>query len=160
STYSGAGWSISAAAQTTTLPSADWLILDGETRPFGAWEHSTTITNAHQLQLMAFDLNANYTLASDIDLGAALAQPGGMWSGRGFLPVGTFGNPFAGSFDGQGHVIAGLAIDRASTGYVGLFGVVENAAIRNVGLENADVKGTTAVGALVGYARSSNISHA
>src|SRR5690606_17151100 len=87
STYSGAGWSISAAAQTTTLPSADWLILDGETRPFGAWEHSTTITNAHQLQLMAFDLNANYTLASDIDLGAALAQPGGMWSGRGFLPV-------------------------------------------------------------------------
>ena len=44
-----------------------WFMIDGETRPFLQSEYSTTITNAHQLQLMAMGLSANYTLANDID---------------------------------------------------------------------------------------------
>ena len=30
-----------------------WFMVDGQTRPFGRWEYQTTITNPHQLQLMA-----------------------------------------------------------------------------------------------------------
>ncbi|GGE50450.1 hypothetical protein GCM10007276_29420 [Agaricicola taiwanensis] len=132
----------------------DWYMVDGDTRAFGRWENSTTITNAHQLQLMALDLDADYRMASDIDLGAALSANGGMWAASGFSPVGTDGAGFTGSLDGGGHVIDGLMIDRASQDHVGLFGYVQNAAIRNLSLTNADVTGGQHVGALAGSAVS------
>ena len=48
-----------------------WFMVDGQTRPFGRWEYQTTITNAHQLQLMAMNLGASYTLAGNIDFAPA-----------------------------------------------------------------------------------------
>lgn len=136
---------------------ADWFIIDGETRPFGRWEHSTTIHNAHQLQLMAMDLGASYRLAADIDLGAALADPAQMWKTAaagsaqyGFVPVGNSNNRFTGAFYGQGHVISGLTIDRPSTDYVGLFGGTQNATIQSVGLDGVTIIGLRKVGGLVG----------
>ena len=70
----------------------DWYVIDGETRPFGRWEYSTTITNTHQLQLMAMDLTANYTAENDIDFDLALAVDAdgnypGMWGPSGFVPA-------------------------------------------------------------------------
>ncbi len=138
--------------------STDWFMIDGETRPFGRWEHSTTIRNAHQLQLMAMDLGASYRLAANIDLGAALDDPASMWktaaSGsaqHGFVPVGDMASRFTGSFDGQGHVVSGLVIDRPTTDYVGLFGFAQNATIADVDLEGVSVLGRNTVGGLVGY---------
>ena len=70
-----------------------WFMVDGQTRPFGRWEYQTTITNAHQLQLMAINLGASYTLAGNIDFGSSLAAVGGkypgMWSSAGFVPIGN-----------------------------------------------------------------------
>ena len=105
--------------------STGWFSIDGRTRPFGQWEYSTNIANAHQLQLMAMDLGASYRLASNIDFSSGLAVGGkypGMWSSSGFSPIGNYSTQFAGSFDGQGRVISNLAINLASTNYVGLFG--------------------------------------
>ncbi len=61
-------------------------------RPMLRWEYSTTITNAHQLQLMALDLNAHYTLAHDLDLTgefSAINGYSGIWGSGGFVPVGN-----------------------------------------------------------------------
>lgn len=121
----------------------------GGTRPMLASEYSTTIRNAHQLQLMRMNLAANYTLANNLQLGAELASPTGIWYGSsaGFAPIGVFN----GSFDGLGHTIEGLLINRPADTYVGLFGAVGAAAtVSNVGLVGGSVTGNIYVGSLAG----------
>ena len=137
--------------------STGWFSIDGRTRPFGQWEYSTNIANAHQLQLMAMNLGASYRLASNIDFSSGLAVGGkypGMWSSSGFSPIGDYSNHFAGTFDGQGRVISNLAIDLSSTNFVGLFGYAgAGAALSNVSLQAATVAGAARVGILVGMSR-------
>ncbi|WP_163381380.1 GLUG motif-containing protein [Cyclobacterium sp. SYSU L10401] len=132
----------------------DWYMIENETRPFGGWEYSTNIGNAHQLQLMVMDLGADYTLVRDIDLGDALAPVGGdytgMWTDSGFVPIGNSSNNFTGEFDGQNHVITDLTINRPSTNNIGLFGYTTGSLIHNVGLVDIDITGFNDVSGLVG----------
>ncbi|XPV82597.1 MAG: MBG domain-containing protein [Halarcobacter sp.] len=125
-----------------------WFMIDGETRPFLRMEYSTNITNDHQLQLMAMDLTANYTLAKNI------TYTGSMWSSRGFNPIGDDSNMFTGGFDGLGHTIDSLYINRPNQNYVGLFGYTKNSTIKNIGLTKVEIKGKNNVGGLVGYNES------
>ncbi|MFD2181536.1 filamentous hemagglutinin N-terminal domain-containing protein, partial [Rhodoplanes azumiensis] len=134
-----------------------WFMIDGSTRPFLRSEYSTTITNAHQLQLIAMNattLAATYTLAGDIDLGTALANPSEMWGSAGFSPIGTAAAQFKGSFYGNGHVIDGLSIDRPTQDYVGLFGYIGStgSVVADLGFTNASVVGGSYVGILAGLA--------
>lgn len=126
----------------------DWYMIDGETRPFLRSEYSTTISNDHQLQLMAMNLSANYTLANDI------TYSGDMWSSKGFNPIGKQSSQFTGNFDGLGHTISNLFIDRPTTDNVGLFGYTGISSplstIQNIGLINVDITGHNFVGSLVG----------
>ncbi|TBU95981.1 hypothetical protein DNJ95_07955, partial [Stutzerimonas kirkiae] len=129
-----------------------WVMLEGSTRPFLYSEYSTSIGNAHQLQLMALDLTATYTLAADIDASATDgSNASGMWSTGGFDPIGDASNAFTGSLDGQGHVVFELSINRASESYVGLIGHAgSGSSIRDIGLTDAEVNGGDYVGVLVG----------
>jgi filamentous hemagglutinin family protein len=132
-----------------------WFMVDGQTRPFGRWEYQTTITNPHQLQLMAMNLGASYTLAGNIDLGSSLAAVGGkypgMWSSAGFVPIGSTATKFTGAFNGQGRTIANLIINRPTTDDVGLFGYVgAGVTVQDVGLLGAAATGRGEVGALAG----------
>lgn len=144
-----------------------WYMVDGLTRPFLRSEYSTNITNAHQLQLMAMDLSATYTLARNIDMGE-LAQASGMWRAEatkvdnnyGFAPIGSESSAFTGSFDGAGHTINGLTINRPATNDVGLFGFASGATLANVGLTNLNVSGAADVGGLVGCQNGGSISNA
>ncbi|WFU19654.1 MBG domain-containing protein [Bradyrhizobium sp. CB3481] len=134
---------------------AGWFMIDGQTRPFGRWEHQTTITNAHQLQLMAMNLGASYTLAANIDLGSSLAPVNGkypgMWSSAGFVPIGSTAANFTGGFNGRGYTVANLTINRPTTDDVGLFGYVgAGVTVQDVGLQGASVTGSNHVGALAG----------
>ena len=129
----------------------DWVMFDG-TRPFLRAEWSTSIRNAHQLQLMALDPTASYTLVRDFDASeTAGTNASGMWSTAGFNPIGDSTSRFTGTFDGLGHTIIGLTINRLSEDDVGLLGFAEGATIRNVGLEGGSVTGKDNVGGLVGY---------
>ena len=134
--------------------STGWFSIDGQTRPFGQWEYSTNISNAHQLQLMAMDLGASYKLTSNIDFSSGLAVGGrypGMWSSSGFSPIGDLSTQFTGSFDGQGHVISNLTINLPAINYVGLFGyTASGATLSNVSLQAATMTGLNRVGILVG----------
>ena len=170
---------------TPGTPNA-WVIVDvdgtlnnaggpGATLPMLASEYSTTIVNAHQLQLVAMAPGANYKLATNIDASAtgtgisAGVVNGGylgtdVWGAGGFVPLGGNGAaPFTGSFNGQGYAISGLAIS-SSEPNVGLFGQIgaanqpsPNGIVTNVGLLDASVSAHrgaanygNAVGALVG----------
>jgi hypothetical protein len=130
-----------------------WYMVDGATRPFLRSEWSTTVRNTHQLQLMAMKPGSSYTLANDLNLTADLANSSSMWkTGDGFSPIGSATTPFTGSFDGQGHTITGLTINRSSTDDVGLFGIVgTGGVVQNVRLVNAIVSGQNNVGGLAGF---------
>lgn len=59
---------------------------------------------------------------------------------------------FEGNFDGNGHTIANVVIDRPEQYYVGLFGYVgTDGAVRRLGVENVSMTGQTNVGGLAGY---------
>jgi len=134
-----------------------WFMINGQTRPFLRSEYSTTISNAHQLQLVSMNLGASYTLARDIDLGPALAADAngnypGMWGSAGFVPVGS-GTAFTGTFDGRSHVIDGLAIN-SSGAQLGLLGLIGNTgAVSNLDLSNVSINGSggnASMGAVAG----------
>ncbi|WP_225422666.1 beta strand repeat-containing protein, partial [Pseudomonas huaxiensis] len=129
-----------------------WIMIEGQTRPFLASEYSISIRNAHQLQLMAYNLGAHYTLAMNIDASATAGRnASGMWSTAGFVSVGDASNHFVGTFDGQNHTIDELTIDRAFTDGIGLFGRTGSGSeIRNTGLVGGSVAGRSDVGMLVG----------
>ena len=76
--------------------------------------------------------------------------------GEGWLPVGGSYTAFTGYFNGNGHVIRHLMINRPSTNKVGLFGYIKDADIRQVMLTEVDVQAGNAVGGLVGYAGDHN----
>ncbi len=129
-----------------------WVMVEGSTRPFLYSEWSTNVGNAHQLQLMAANLSASYTLARNIDASVTSGSDvGGMWSTAGFASVGNASAAFSGRLDGQSRTVQGLSINRATESGVGLFGVTASGSeIRNVGLTQAAITGGSMVGALVG----------
>ena len=100
----------------------------------------------------AYPLNGNYALARDID-----ASRTAYWNnGQGFVPIGQRLDEddslsFKGWFDGQGHVIRGLVINRPEDQGVGLFGSIgSTAVVVNVNLEGGTITGSHYVGSLVG----------
>ena len=146
-TVSGSGvWVASDGSGNT------WVLIEGSTRPFLYSEYSTTISNAHQLQLMALNPQASYTLGGDIDASETSgSNVSGMWTSAGFSPVGNSTVAFAGSLAGNDHMISDLAINRTSD-FVGLFGYADSGSvISHVGLVNASVTGGNDSGDLTGY---------
>ena len=143
------GGLVGVAVATDTAPQCSTV---NYTQNESGWNE---VENVSQLQCIgANGLSEDYVLIGDID-----ASGTNQWNGgAGFDPIGEYGSThsadveFTGRFDGDGHVISGLYIDRITENYVGLFGVVEgsDAVIEDVGLENADVRGSLYVGGLVG----------
>jgi parallel beta-helix repeat protein len=108
---------------------------------------SYTITNVWELQNMSLDLAGDYTLANDID--ASITS--GWNSGAGFVPVGSSSTQFTGKFNGMNYTITNFYINRPSTDFVGLFGYTSSSAqIKNVALENVNVRGAIFTGGLGG----------
>jgi filamentous hemagglutinin family protein len=110
------------------------------------------------LQGMAGGLGGHYALGANID--ASLTST---WNaGAGFAPIGSGSGAtnFTGVFDGLGHTISNLTINRTGTTVVGLFGYINAGTIRNVGLVGASVKGGSYTGALAGLGYGGVVSNA
>ena len=158
----------------TTTPGAggnSWVMVDvdgtlnnaggaaGATFPMLASEYSTTINNAHQLQLMAMNLTAAYTLGQNINA-SATGNGTDVWGSSGFVPIGSSSTPFTGTFNGLGNAISNLTINLPSASDVGLFGYTgAGSAIQNLGLIGGGVSGSYYVGGLVGFSNGGTVSN-
>ena len=112
-------------------PSTAWDGSEKET-PSGSGTQAAPyqIENGAQLAWLADKVNSASTvsaiyavLTDDIDLGGCAFTPIGTQSGYSSV------YPYQGSFDGQGHTVTGLNV---SAQYAGLFGVIQDAEIKNV----------------------------
>ena len=109
-------------------------------------------------------LKGYFALGSDLD---ALETKD--WNdGKGFSPIGGYFNRvstdkgvhFAGTFNGLGHTISNLTINRPNEDHVGLFGITDSGAyISNIGLNNISVVGNSEVGSIVGCAQFVSIEN-
>ena len=76
----------------------------------------------------------------------------------GFEGIGTNTNAFKGTVYGNGHVVKNLTINTSSS-YQGLFGNINQATIKDLGVVDANVTGGDYTGILVGQAENSQISN-
>ncbi len=108
-------------------------------------------------------LNGKYKLVRDLDFNsdASYRDPvnKAKWTvadygndaDTGWLPIGTLAGRFTGIFNGDGHTIFNLQINRDDADYQGLFGALGSAAsVRNIGLPNVRIEGRRHIGGLVG----------
>ena len=87
----------------------------------------------------------NYILMNDLDLSGINWDP----IGRGAASDNKY---FKGVFDGNGHTIKNLTINRPDEDHIGLFGSISRGAeIKNLGLTDVAVTGNGMVGGLVGF---------
>lgn len=161
SNFSGWTFGTTPGGSACSNNGACWVIVDadgslnnagdaaGATRPMLLSEWSTSITNAHQLQLIALDPGANYTLANNIDLAPSLSTASDVWGpngSAGFVPI----SYFSGSLDGQGYALNHLTISSSSFD-VGLFGIVgPTGIVQSLNLTNETVTGLGPQGLYVG----------
>ncbi len=137
--------------------------------PVLAWENGETTTSfresngvyeigsPEELHLLSYYVRKGNTfdgkkfvLTADLDLGGRLWLPIG-----GKDETGTYA--FRADFDGRGHVIRNLDVKELEGDYGALFGIVGNARIENMGIENSTILSNTRSSALVATAQGGTV---
>ena len=155
-----------AQAQTAVVPPGDGLTTETayEISQLGhfVWMGDTVTSSAGRYYRMTADIDAADTANWDDPSTTVTLHDGFRPIGLpciGLNPMPEAGS-FRGIFDGGGHEITDLAIERGGTDYVGLFGRVgAGGEIKNVRLSGGVVKGGYCVGPLVGAASSATITN-
>ena len=93
-----------------------------------------------------FDEKGNYTSGPS---GTPLEE----WTPIGEYKTDSVNTPYTGTFDGQGHAIKGLYVNLESDVFVGLFGCLKGAAVRNLTVDGY-VQGCSYVGGITGKAKA------
>lgn len=109
-------------------------------------------------QVFSVNTGASVTLVADIDLSELSAPSQVGAAGKSltssslveWTPIGTSSKPFTGTFDGAGHKVIGLYINKSDEKYQGLFGYINGATIKNVTVEGEITAGSNS-GGVVGY---------
>ena len=124
---------------------------------FGTELNPYTITNWTQLQNINNSniLTQGYFFSLLNSISNQTSDYNAFNSGTGWNPIGNnYTNSFKGIFDGLGHTISDLYINRPTFDNQGLFGLTDSATtIRNIGLLNVDIKGYDNTGGVVGVNR-------
>ncbi|MEY7849662.1 GLUG motif-containing protein [Natrarchaeobius sp. A-rgal3] len=156
------GTSLTIAANDTVegvdLEATESVEVDGETTAdlelwpalagSGTAEQPFEISNAHELQAIDRNVSAHYVLVENVSASETAEWNADGDDPRGFDPIGS-DDAFAGTFDGDGHAVSGLSVDRSDRG--GLFYEIdESATVERVTLEDVDVEGSVWTGALAG----------
>lgn len=103
-----------------------------------------------------------YSMTADIDASATAGWNDAGTSTdvlEGFKPIGSsFSQAFTGVFEGNRHIVSNLTINRPSTNYVGLFGLIyRGAQVRNLGVTGGMIRGNRNVGGLIGWIHDSSV---
>lgn len=124
----------------------DLPFASGKMKGEGTKTNPYIITTPAELARVNEDLEAWYELGNDIEMGGWLGI-----NNKGFTPIGGE-TGFKGHLDGKGHAIRGLFIN-SNANYVGLFGFLSGAEVKNLDLE-VNVTGGKAnsmIGGLAGF---------
>ena len=151
-------WSFAMPAADATV-SATVTVIDFTTGHAGTEADPYIIMYRSQLDLLATRVNSGESYNGKfIVLGADIAyDPNDLDdNGENYTAIGTGVNYklFKGTFDGDGHIISGIRINKTGDTNAdkkqGLFGYVTFASIKNVVLRDARIIGYTEVGGIVG----------
>jgi hypothetical protein len=101
----------------------------------GTVENPYQVSNIKEFQQIAKyeNLDKHFIQVNDIDASSSAEFN----DGKGFLPIGSIGNPFTGSYNGNGHTIRDVIFNFTVTN-IGLFGYVKAGTIENVQLIQSD----------------------
>jgi hypothetical protein len=125
-------------AQTSTPPAV------GDGSPVTPYQIAT-IDNLYWLSQTPAMWTKYFVQTADID-----AIGDSLWdSGQGFTPIGNTTNYFTGNYNGQGHIISHLFINRAIN-FVALFGFASGSNISNLGVISVNINATHYAGGLIG----------
>jgi hypothetical protein len=119
--------------------------------PTGSPLQVATINNLYWISQNSSSWGSSFIQTADIDASSTKLLD----NGSGFTPIGSESTNFTGTYNGNGHVISHLYINRSSTSYVGLFGFLYGTFnIHNLGIINASITGYNYVGGIAGYTQS------
>ncbi|MBM6946620.1 MULTISPECIES: fimbrillin family protein [Bacteroides] len=143
----------------------DRIELDDAGISVSDWENGTSIDGGEATEAYSYDSNtktitiysgeglkvaADVANSGDTDINIILNNDIDL-SGIDWTPIGTESRPYTGNFDGGGHTITGLKIDKSGTDYVGLIGCLGSGGkVQNVTLTNISVSGANCVGGIAG----------
>lgn len=136
------------------VPMGNWTDAENRSTKFREGNNKFIyIDNEADLALLAYNLNTGVTeyigytflLTRDLDMSAHY------WT-----PIGTKNHSFSSIFDGQGHVISGVIVNRPNDDYNGLFGYGRDCVIKNLALKNSSITGRDFTGGVVGSIFSGN----
>jgi len=120
------------------------------------YRNVSTLDNLRWISENCLSWSLNYKLDNDINA----ADTKNWNAGEGFKPIGYDKNPFIGIFDGQGYKIDSLYINFSKMDNVGFISITgSGAVIKNLGITNCYVWGSSTVGALIGYNNYGHVSH-
>lgn len=142
------------------------LFNNGTAQNYMSQGYKLMICNAEELYLYSQIVNGKgssptevkFYLSANIVLGNNIEYSEVSYNERYFLPIGGDGNPFTGTFDGQGFEIRDLYIDTEYTPVtVGFFGVVgANAIVRNFGIYHPTIDSTNSAATFTAVIASRN----
>lgn len=143
--------------------------IDGFAGGSGSQGDPYQIATAAQLSRLAELVNAGdndynskyYRLTSDIELSGYGKNYN---DGKGWIPIGdSNSNSFKGHFDGNDKTVNGLYIyksDEAAYEHTGLFGAVDGGTVKDLGVTNVSITGSTeGVGGVAGYVHDSSVKN-
>lgn len=91
---------------------------------------------------------------SDIDLADWISENAPK---EGWQPIGVETSPFKGVFDGNGHQISSINVERGRTDNIGLFGVVDGATIKKLTVQGK-LEGRSCIGGICGKSTNTTFS--
>jgi len=148
---------VTAAASFWILSDANdlWNIKGGAK---GTQTHPFIISNPSQLDLLAKRVNgtdgytANNFSGKYFELGNNITYDG---TENNYTPIGTDNKVFGGHFDGKGHTVSGININKSGEYVNGLFGRISSsggsAEVKNLTLANTQIIGRDYSGGIAGY---------
>lgn len=115
-----------------------------------------TLNNLYWVTQNSLSWDKYFEQSADIDASETMYWDGG----EGFSPIGTTALPyFTGNYNGNGHKITNLYINRETEANQGLFGICSGAVISNLTVETAYIRGSNNSGILIGYSHTTTISN-
>ncbi|MCK3685503.1 GLUG motif-containing protein [Maribellus sp. YY47] len=136
-------------AQTAVAPSVGDGLSEVTAYEISTWE------NLYWISQNPDEWNKYYIQTADIDFADADPAITTWHASQGWPLIGSYTDyytktPFTGTYNGNGHTVSGLYINRPRVDGVGLFAYTEGATIINLGLKDVSIAADELAGALVG----------